>query len=448
MNCLETGLEVLAVVVWDTVDFEELTLDIAGFEGTTLTVFVLGLNGVALGSVTLGLADVFLAVVGCGFFGTASWSDKEESGFVLEGLVLVVAGTVDFFLLPIPVIVFLELAWGVGFARIGLESFGFEALEVNGRRVGGFVGGDLVLSGAVTDSVLGLEGGETKPTWTVTGITVPKRCVDMVPWLGFIVWVGATYLTADAAAATPLARLNFVDFLGISWLPRLGVAAVAVMFVSCGKIGSKGERFGLYVSASLHCFLTYLQKLWAACAEGTRSNWQMAPSKCGEVCCGLVRPSKKEPWSSGDSPSSLSHPKSAWTLCSPQEAYRVTLCPLIPTASWCHWPSWGSMGSATEVFGPVCRTRFPGTSCRPSRSFLRLESTVKRKALLTRCERTLRTSARLDQMAAGKTEPSGASICARWLSIIPDLNGITPAGPERDGFSPLSPSFWRMSTSE
>ena len=52
-------------------------------------------------AVTLGLGDAFLAVVGCGFFGTASWSDKVESGFVLEGLVLVVAGIVGFFLLSV-----------------------------------------------------------------------------------------------------------------------------------------------------------------------------------------------------------------------------------------------------------------------------------------------------------------------------------------------------------
>lgn len=108
MTCLETGLDVLAVVVL-TVDFEGLTLDIVGLEGTTLTEFVLGLDGVALDGVTLGLGDVFLAVVGCGFFGTASWFDKAESGFVLEGLALVVAGTVGFFLLSVPVIVFLEL---------------------------------------------------------------------------------------------------------------------------------------------------------------------------------------------------------------------------------------------------------------------------------------------------------------------------------------------------
>lgn len=72
---------------------------------------------------------------------------------------------------------------------------------------------------------------------------------------------------------------------------------------------------------------------------------------------------------------------------------------------------------------------------------------MKRKALLTRCERTLKTNARLGQTAVGKTERSGASMCARWLRMIPDLNGMTPVGTERDGFSPLSPNFWRMSTS-
>lgn len=108
MTCLETGLEVLAVEVLEIDDFEGLTLDIVGLEGTTLTGFTLGLDGVALDGVTLGLGDVFLAVVGCGF-GTAPWSDKAESSFILEGLVLVVAGVVCFFLLSVPAIVFLEL---------------------------------------------------------------------------------------------------------------------------------------------------------------------------------------------------------------------------------------------------------------------------------------------------------------------------------------------------
>lgn len=109
VTCLETGLEVLADVVLDTVDVEGLTLDIAGLEGITLTEFVLGLGRVALDGVTLGLGGVFLTVVGCGFFGTAPWSDKAKSGFILEGLVLVVAAIVVFFLLSFPVTVFLEL---------------------------------------------------------------------------------------------------------------------------------------------------------------------------------------------------------------------------------------------------------------------------------------------------------------------------------------------------
>lgn len=128
-----------------------------------------------------------------------------------------------------------------------------------GLGFGGFVGGSLVLSGTVTVSVLALGGGEAKPSWTVTGITVPRRGVGIVPGVGFIVWAGATYLTAEAAAATLLARLSPVVFLGVVGPPRLGVAAVAVMFLSRGRIGNKGGRLGLYVSASLHCFLMYLQ---------------------------------------------------------------------------------------------------------------------------------------------------------------------------------------------
>lgn len=124
---------------------------------------------------------------------------------------------------------------------------------------GGFVGGVFVLSGAVTVSVLALGGGEATLSWTVTGITVESRGVEMVPVLGFIVWVGATCLTAEAAAATLLARLNRVLFLAVSVPPCFRVAAVAVIFVSRGRIGNKGERLGLYVSASLHCFLMYLQ---------------------------------------------------------------------------------------------------------------------------------------------------------------------------------------------
>lgn len=123
MTCLETGLEVLAVAVLEIVDFEGLTLDIVGLDGRILTEFALGLDGVALDGVTLGLGDVFLAVVCGGFFGTAPWSDEAESGFVLEGLVLVVAGIVGFFLLSVPVIVFLERLLGVGFGGVGLEGF-------------------------------------------------------------------------------------------------------------------------------------------------------------------------------------------------------------------------------------------------------------------------------------------------------------------------------------
>lgn len=130
---------------------------------------------------------------------------------------------------------------------------------MEGFGLGGFVTGSLVLSGAVTVSVLALGGGEAKPSWTVTGITVPSRGVGMVPAVGFIVWVEATYLTAEAAAATLLARLSRVVFLAVSGPPRLGVAETAVMFVSRGRIGNKGGRLGLYVSASLHCFLMYLQ---------------------------------------------------------------------------------------------------------------------------------------------------------------------------------------------
>lgn len=128
VTCLEADLEGLAVVVF--VDFEGLTLDIVGLEGTTLTEFVLGLDGVALDGVTLGLGGVFLVVVG--FFGITPWSDKAESGFALVGLVLLVAGMVGFFLLSVPAIVFLKLLCGPGFVGVGLEGFWFEALGVEG----------------------------------------------------------------------------------------------------------------------------------------------------------------------------------------------------------------------------------------------------------------------------------------------------------------------------
>lgn len=114
---------------------------------------------------------------------------------------------------------------------------------MEGLESGVFVGGTRILSGTVT----------------VTGITVPSRGVGIVQRAGLIVWVGATYLTAEAAAATLLARLSWVGFLAMSRPPDLGVAAVTVMFVSRGMIGNKGERLGLYMSASLHCFLMYLQ---------------------------------------------------------------------------------------------------------------------------------------------------------------------------------------------
>lgn len=102
VTCLETGLEVLGVVGLNGVDFEGLILAIV--LGRTLTDCVLGLDGVALDGVTFVLGGGF-TVVGCGFFGTAPWSDRAESGFVLEGFV--VAGIV-FFLLSVPAIVFFE----------------------------------------------------------------------------------------------------------------------------------------------------------------------------------------------------------------------------------------------------------------------------------------------------------------------------------------------------
>lgn len=112
VTCLETGLGVLASAALEMVDFDGLTLDMVGFEGVTLTEFALdivGLDGVALEVVPLGLGVVFLAVVGCGFFGSTPRSDKAESGFVLEGLVLAVAGIVGFFLLSNSNVVLWEL---------------------------------------------------------------------------------------------------------------------------------------------------------------------------------------------------------------------------------------------------------------------------------------------------------------------------------------------------
>lgn len=122
MTCLETGLEFLTVVVLEVVDFEGLTLDVVAFEGTILTGFVLGLDGVALEGVVLGLGDVFLGVVGCGFFGNTPCPDMADSGFVLVGLVLVVAG-LGFFLLSVIAFVFWEVLCGVGFVEVGLGAF-------------------------------------------------------------------------------------------------------------------------------------------------------------------------------------------------------------------------------------------------------------------------------------------------------------------------------------
>lgn len=102
VTCLDTGFTVLALAVLENVDFDGLTLDNVGFEGAGLAEFTLGivgLDGVAFDGVTFGLGEVFFAVVGCGFFGTAPWSDRVESDFVLGGLVLAIVGAVGFFLL-------------------------------------------------------------------------------------------------------------------------------------------------------------------------------------------------------------------------------------------------------------------------------------------------------------------------------------------------------------
>lgn len=120
MTCLETGLEVLAVVVLEVVGFDGFSLDIVGLEGATLTELVLGLDRVALEGVALGLGDVFLVGVGWGFFGA---TPRSEMGFVLVGLVLVVAAAVGFFLMSVPAIVFLELLFREGFVGGALEGF-------------------------------------------------------------------------------------------------------------------------------------------------------------------------------------------------------------------------------------------------------------------------------------------------------------------------------------
>lgn len=121
-TCLEPGLEVLAVVVLDIVDFEGVTLGTLVLGGTALTELVLGLVGVALEGVVFGLGDVFFAVVGCGFFGRTPCSEAESS-FVLVGLLLLVAGTEGFFLLSVTAADFLGMLERVGFAGVGLEGF-------------------------------------------------------------------------------------------------------------------------------------------------------------------------------------------------------------------------------------------------------------------------------------------------------------------------------------
>lgn len=121
-TCLEPSLEVLAVVVLDIVDLEGVTLGTLVLEGTGLVELVLGLVGVALEGVVFGLGDAFFAVVGCGFLGRTPCSEAESS-FVLVGLLLLVAGTEDFFLLSVTVANFFGRLERVGFAGISLEIF-------------------------------------------------------------------------------------------------------------------------------------------------------------------------------------------------------------------------------------------------------------------------------------------------------------------------------------
>lgn len=166
--------------------------------------------------------------------------------FVAYGLVLATDGTVAFFFSD--VFNFFELLWAVGCRGKDLDVLLLDTFEV-----GGFVDGEFILSGTVTVSVLAL--GVISGDCIVTDMAVPDNVVER----GFIVDVESTGLTAEAAAATLLARLSRRGFLEVSAPLRLAEAAVAVTFDSCGKIGSKGERLGLKVSASLHCFLMYLQ---------------------------------------------------------------------------------------------------------------------------------------------------------------------------------------------
>lgn len=75
----------------------------------------------------------------------------------------------------------------MGFDGVGLAGFCFEALGLEGLGVDCFVGVAPVLSGVVTVLVLVLGGGETKPSWSVTGTRVPSRGVGVVPWFSLIV---------------------------------------------------------------------------------------------------------------------------------------------------------------------------------------------------------------------------------------------------------------------
>lgn len=161
-------------------------------------------------------------------------------------LVLATVGAVAF--LFSDVFNFLELLSSVGFGGTDLDVLFLDVFEVVGA-----VGRELILRGTVTVSVLAL--GVISGDCTVTGMTV----ADSVVGRGFIVDVAAAGLTAEAAAATLLARLSRRGFLEDSTPLCLVEAVEAVLFDSCGKIGSKGERLGLKVSASLHCFLMYLQ---------------------------------------------------------------------------------------------------------------------------------------------------------------------------------------------
>lgn len=193
-----------------------------------------------------------MALVGCSFFGTGPWSDKMVSGFFLVGLE--VAWGVVFFL-SFDTVGFFVLDFREGFVGVGLVGDCLVILELVGLGVGDFIV-VFVLSGAVIVTVLAFGVGEAGPSWGVTGNIVPGTGVGMVPEVGFNVWVRSTILTAEAAAATLLARLSFGDFLAVSSPPLFGVTTAAVVFVCLGK---RGGRFGLYVSASLHCFLMYLQ---------------------------------------------------------------------------------------------------------------------------------------------------------------------------------------------